>query len=88
MSLRREESPIHMKLEITLKDPDGVYDALQEHVTEQVEKIEGLSDQERADLIEERVEELGDKIKTWVQDNEYVTIEIDLKKNTAKVCRV
>lgn len=77
-----------MKLEITLKDPDGVYDALQEHVTEQVEKIEGLSDQERADLIEERVEELGDKIKTWVQDNEYVTIEIDLKKNTAKVCRV
>ena len=58
-----------MKFCITMKDPDGVYDSLQEAATEHgVERSE-----------------LEDIIKLWFQYSEYLTVEIDTDAGTCTV---
>jgi hypothetical protein len=74
-----------MKLKITLKDPDGVYDAIQDAVKASLKEIEGLDKEE---LIENRHEKLGEQCEYWIKHGEYVTIEIDTEANTAVVCKV
>ena len=70
-----------MKFRITLKDPDGVSDA----ITEAVESLRppGLSDDEWEDIKDERERKLV--YSRFIGYGEYVTIEIDTEKDTAVV---
>jgi hypothetical protein len=74
-----------MKLRITLKDPDGIYESLNDAAAESVPRSLGLSDGEMADLTESRRETLQHAVKPWVKYGEYVTIEIDTDAKTATV---
>jgi len=77
-----------MKIKITLKDPDGVYDSLQKAAEESVDEITGIDEDEKEELIERRKEKISESIEKWVEYDEYVTIEIDTDNNTAKVLPV
>ena len=74
-----------MKIRVTLKDPDGFYDCVKDAVKEEVDKIEGLDDDEKEELVESRLEDTWDELEKWVSYKEYVTIEFDTKEGTARV---
>ncbi len=71
-----------MKIQITMKDPDGVYDAVMEAACQ---NLGGLDDDEVDTLIESRRTRIGDQLNRWVRFGEYVAIEIDLDAGTARV---
>lgn len=74
-----------MKFTITMKDPDGFYDAIGEAVKQSIDEIEGV-DEEEADLLREsREEDLKRICKAWFKYDEYLTVEID---TVAKTCTV
>jgi len=74
-----------MKLQITLKDPDGFYEAIREAAEKQVAEIKGISEDEAETLIENRHESIAEYLKRWVEYGEYITIEFDLENSTATV---
>lgn len=76
-----------MKLRITLKDPDGVNDALQVAADASTITLEGLSDSERNMIVKARLDQLVEKCCAWITYCEYVTIEIDTDAGTATVCK-
>ena len=63
-----------MKLRITLKDPDGVWESL---------TAVGLDPNEVGDM-----PEINGALCKYVEFREYVTIEIDTEINTARVLEV
>ena len=77
-----------MKFKITLKDPDGVYEAFRDAADSSTRDIEGLNDLELLALAETRLKKLEERCKQWIQHGEYVTIEIDTDAGTAVVCEV
>lgn len=76
-----------MKLKITLKDPDGVYDSIKDAAESSVGDVTGLSPAEINALAETRQEVLGSQCEPWIEYGEYVTIEIDTDAGTATVCK-
>ncbi len=74
-----------MKFTVTMKDPHGVLDCITEAVTEEVEKIKGLSEDEREALIEQRTDEVKDTMKKWFEHSEYLRVEIDTDAVTCVV---
>jgi hypothetical protein len=50
-----------------------------------ISAIEGLTDDERDDLLETRMAAVWDKLKPWVRYQEYVTVVIDTDAGTARV---
>lgn len=76
-----------MKLTITFKDPDGVYECIRQTVEEQLRDVEGIDDEERESLAEDRKESIEESISKWVKYREYITIEFDTDAGTATVVR-
>lgn len=76
-----------MKIQITFKDPDVVYEAVRDAVTKEVNAIESLDADEKESLIETRTEKVNDKLDKWIKYGEYVTIEFDTEADTATVQR-
>jgi hypothetical protein len=74
-----------MKVRVTLKDPDGFYDGVQEAAKQQCSAIDGLDEDERELLLEKRVERIGEAMESWVEYSEYVTLEFDIEAGTAIV---
>lgn len=74
-----------MKIRITLKDPDGVENSVQEAVEESLAQIAELDLDEKEMIQEKRMDEAKGAIEKWVQYGEYVRIEIDTEEGTAKV---
>ena len=75
-----------MKVRLTMKDPDALYDAVAEAVAADVKKLEGLTDQERDDLAETRREKVrGRIVENWMEWGEYLTVEFDTDAMTAVV---
>lgn len=72
-----------MKIKLMLKDPDGVYESVKEAVIDSLP--EGLSRDEREDVIRTRMENAWDVLRKWVEFQEYVRIEIDTDAGTARV---
>ena len=70
-----------MKIQITLKDPDGVSWSVDEAVKIEASK---KNDPDEGVIRERIVEQLRD----WIEYEEYVTIEIDTKTNKARVVPV
>jgi len=76
-----------MKFKITLKDPDGFYDAITDAIEDSLPET-GINEDERELLTESRRDETNDAISKWVQYNEYITVEIDTDSMTATVCEL
>lgn len=75
-----------MKIKITLKDPDGVADSLDDAVIASIPSA--ITDkEERSALYELRREKIIDDVKEWISWNEYVSIEIDTDAGTATVLK-
>jgi len=74
-----------MKYRITMKDPDGPYEAIQEAAKQQLAGVPGLTDEERESLIDGRHTTLRDQALKWLEYGEYVTLEIDTEANTCVV---
>ena len=73
-----------MKFKVTLKDPDGFFDGVQDAVTQQL-LILDLPEDEREALHDVKQEKIMEFIDKWVEYSEYVTIEFDTEANTATV---
>jgi hypothetical protein len=76
-----------MKITITLKDPDGVYDAVHDAVMNEVEQFEGLYPEEQAELIESRTERIFEDLSPFIVYGEYISVEIDTDTQQARVLR-
>jgi len=77
-----------MKFRITFKDPDGVYESLENAADVRISQLGGLTDKEQEMLKDSTIETFEEDIKPWVDCSEYVTIEFDTDANTATVCKV
>ena len=74
-----------MKIQITMKNPDCIFDAVDRAAKDSADAVEGISAEERAELVESRFEEIGLAIEKWVKYGEYITVEIDTVLRTAQV---
>lgn len=74
-----------MKITVTLKDPDGFSESVDDAVKEELAAIEGLGEEDRDELFESRQERCWSTLKKWVEYQEYVTIEFDTEAGTATV---
>lgn len=73
-----------MKIKVTMKDPDTMYDAVQDAVTAEV-KAMGLSADEAESLIELRTTKERAKMDKWFEYGEYLAVEFDTEAMTATV---
>ena len=73
-----------MKISVTLKDPDGFCESVEEDVKASLSDL-GLDASEVDALVEKRTENVWKQLEKWVEYQEYITIEFDLKAGTATV---
>jgi hypothetical protein len=74
-----------VKVQVTMKDPDVLYDAIADAVRDEVAKIPGLSDEEREAVCEARVEAVRKIADRWFEYGEYLTVELDTEAKTCVV---
>jgi hypothetical protein len=74
-----------MIINITLKDPDGVYDAIQDAAEEQVNAITNVTASEKRQLIQSRHFQIDKELEPWIEYSEYVRLQIDTTTKTATV---
>lgn len=77
-----------MKFKVTMKDPDTLYDAIDEAVRDDIAKIAGLTDADREELAETRTDAVREVTRKWFQYGEYLSVEIDTETGTAIVLPV
>lgn len=74
-----------MKFQIQMKDPDGVSDSIEEAAKKSASEVQGLSDEEREELIDSRANSFSKIIERWFEYQEYLTVEIDTDTKTISV---
>jgi len=77
-----------MKLQVTIKDPDALYEAARDRVRYELRmavELGALSEREVDKLEEDRISAITDKLKSWVKHGEYYRIEFDTDAMTATV---
>lgn len=72
-----------MKIKITFKDPDAVYDAIKAAVLDNIPS--GLTEEEVELISDNRIHDTASRLGRWLTFNELITIEFDLDKGTAVV---
>ena len=72
-----------MKIRITMKDPDGVYDSIQRVVD--MALPEGLPENACDGLKRLRRGLAEEAASKWIEYGEYITVEIDTDANTCVV---
>ncbi len=73
-----------MKISITMKDPDCLYESIQEAVKGSIPA--GTDETEAEMLVEHRCEKLREMlVAKWFEYGEYLTVEIDTEAQTATV---
>ena len=77
-----------MKIRITLKDPDGVYDSIKEATSESLLENKFIDEKEREAAYDLRKDRLDNMCSKFIEYGEYVTIEIDTDDGTAIVIPV
>lgn len=77
-----------MKFTVMFKDPDALHECIDDAAQKHAASIAGLSERERAAVIDARREELGELCGTWFEYGEYAQIEIDTETKTATVLPV
>lgn len=81
-----------MKLRITFKDPDALYECIREQVVnalpeEKREEYDQMNAREQNAFIMNEVEEAQDAAREWFLYGEYVTLEIDTIERTCVVVK-
>lgn len=75
-----------MKVRVTLKDPDALYDAVDEAVREWAKGLEDLSQAEREAVAQVRKEKVREAIcNRFMEYGEYLEVEFDVAAETATV---
>lgn len=78
-----------MKFRVTMKDPDTLYDAIQDAVDEQVKEqfadIPDFDEEDMEPVKERRRERIGELCAKWFQYGEYLEVEIDTDAMTCTV---
>ena len=74
-----------MKFKITMKDPDGYWDCVQDAAKEMAEKVTGIDEDEKEALIESKKEKIGNLLNKWFEYSEYLTVEVDTDAGTCVV---
>lgn len=77
-----------MKFKVTFKDPDGVYESLDEAAEGLARDVVGVDDEERGEIAESRREKIKDFTERWIEYGEYLTVEFDTDEGTATVVPV
>ena len=75
-----------MKFKITLKDPDGVGNSIQEAIKNDLPN--DLDENEFEELTESRKNLVEEAASKWIKYGEYITVEIDTAANTCVVVPV
>lgn len=75
------------KIKVTLKDPDTMYDAVQDFVDEEL-KASNLPEDEQEAVKDLRVEKYSEAVGKFFEYGEYLTVEIDTDAKTARVVPV
>lgn len=73
-----------MKFRITMKDPDGVNNGVEEAVKSQTAGLLNLDDDEREAVREIRRDKIQKSIRRWFEYGEYLTVEIDTEAGTVR----
>jgi len=77
-----------MKIRVTIKDPDGVTEAIREFVEQEKEKIKHpLLDDNPDELDEQLTNAVNKKMRVFFEYLEYLTVEVDLDNNTIQVIK-
>lgn len=74
-----------MKFRITMEDPDGPYESIQDAAKEQVKAIKGITESEREGMLASRAETLDEFVGKWMEYGEYLVVEFDTEAGTATV---
>lgn len=69
---------------VTLKDPDTMYDAVQDHVDEEL-KASNLPEDEQELVKDARVEKYSEILGNFFEYGEYLTVEFNTEAKTARV---
>lgn len=72
-----------MKIKVTMKDPDTLYDAIEDAVTKDIDA--SLPEDEREAIAECRIKKAQALASTWFEYGEYLTVEIDTEAKTCVV---
>lgn len=75
-----------MKFKVQMKDPDALYDQVNDAVKREVEKL-GLEDDEADAVFEARSAKVRDLCGTWFRWGEYLCVEIDTEAKTCTVVK-
>lgn len=73
-----------MIFNVTFKDPDAIYDALQDAVDEEL-AASGLDEEEQEAVKELRLEKYNNLAGKWIKWGEYIEIQFDTEAGTAVV---
>ena len=73
-----------MKFRVKMKDPDTLYEAVEEAVAKSVKGLD-LTAEERDEVAEVRAEKVRDACSKWFEYGEYLTVEIDTDQMTCEV---
>lgn len=76
-----------MKIRVTLKDPDCIYDGINEALDEEL-KNSGLPEDEQQAVRELRLEKAQEVAGKWFKWGEYLTVEIDTDAKTCTAIEV
>lgn len=74
-----------MKFRIDMKDPDGVHDSLEHAVKESLAAVEGIDDEEREILKDQRRDTFKMTMAKFFKYGEYLSVEIDTEAGTCTV---
>lgn len=76
-----------MKFTIIMKNPDSFEDSIRRAAEESVEEL-NLDIAEKREMEDEKYQELKKIASKWIEDDEYLRVEIDTEANTATVLEV
>jgi hypothetical protein len=74
-----------VKIRVTLKDPDGIYECITDALKAQMSRPAGCTIEEWDDIIDARRREITDR---WFKYGDYAEIEIDTDGNYARILSV
>lgn len=77
-----------MKIQVVLKDPDALLDALDNDAKPIIRKdleSKGLTKDEVEVLLETRLDKVHTQLRKWIESGEYFSIEFDTDADTARV---
>ena len=72
-----------MVFRVTMKDPDTLYDAIEDAIREL--HVDGLDDDELEDVKERRKNKVREICSKWFRHGEYLTVEIDTEAQSCIV---